>query len=172
MNKFRYKGVFSHCLDPTRQRQTSTEQSCDNLHLHFWMWTEKKSEEGIRRHWYLLSVGANAADEERFCSVKSLQKFGQRGLEDKKKSFFKNTYFPHGVLNCTKDRCVELTWNWALMLGGFFFLCRCSRDLVVRSCSVRLTMNFRERESSRFCEAKLSCLPTLTGRDSAKMMES
>lgn len=45
----------------------------------------------------------------------------------------------------------NVTWNWALMLGGFFFLCRCSRDLVVRSCSVRLTMNFRERESSKFC---------------------
>lgn len=29
--------------------------------------------------------------------------------------------------------CGLLTWNWALMLGGFFFLCRCSRDLVVRS---------------------------------------
>lgn len=38
------------------------------------------------------------------------------------------------------------------MLGGFFFLCRCSKDLVVRSCSVMLTMNFRERESSKFCE--------------------
>ncbi|TNN79882.1 hypothetical protein EYF80_009919 [Liparis tanakae] len=29
-----------------------------------------------------------------------------------------------------------LTWNWALMLGGFFFLCRWSSDLVMRSCSV------------------------------------
>lgn len=37
------------------------------------------------------------------------------------------------------------------MLGGFFFLCRWSRDLVVRSCSVRPTMNFRDRESSKFC---------------------
>ena len=42
------------------------------------------------------------------------------------------------------------TWNWALMLGGFFFLCRCSRDLVVRSCRVILMMSFRDLESSRF----------------------
>jgi len=47
----------------------------------------------------------------------------------------------------------DVTWNWALMLGGFFFLCRWSRDLVVRSCSVRLTMNFRDRESSKLCTA-------------------
>ena len=47
----------------------------------------------------------------------------------------------------------DLTWNWALMLGGFFFLCRWSRDLVVRSCSVRLTMNFRDCESSKLCKA-------------------
>lgn len=40
------------------------------------------------------------------------------------------------------------------MLGGFFFLCRCSKDLVVRSCSVMLTMNFSERESSKFCETE------------------
>lgn len=42
------------------------------------------------------------------------------------------------------------TWNWALMLGGFFFLCRCSSDLVVRSCRVMLMMSFRDLESSRF----------------------
>lgn len=42
------------------------------------------------------------------------------------------------------------TWNWALMLGGFFFLCRCSRDLVVRSCRVILIISFRDLESSRF----------------------
>lgn len=42
------------------------------------------------------------------------------------------------------------TWNWALMLGGFFFLCRCSSDLVVRSCRVILMMSFRDLESSRF----------------------
>lgn len=40
------------------------------------------------------------------------------------------------------------------MLGGFFFLCRWSRDLVVRSCSVSLTINFRDRESSKFCNAE------------------
>lgn len=43
------------------------------------------------------------------------------------------------------------------MLGGFFFLCKCSRDLVVRSCSVMLTMNFRERESSKFCKTEKMC---------------
>lgn len=43
------------------------------------------------------------------------------------------------------------------MLGGFFFLCRCRRDLVVRSCSVMLTMNFRERESSKFCQTEKRC---------------
>ncbi len=41
------------------------------------------------------------------------------------------------------------TWNWALMLGGRFFLCRWSKDLVVRSW--RPTINFSERESNRFC---------------------
>lgn len=45
----------------------------------------------------------------------------------------------------------EVTWNWALMLGGFFFLCTGSRGLLVRSCSVSLTMNFRDREFSKFC---------------------
>lgn len=42
------------------------------------------------------------------------------------------------------------TWNWALMLGGFFFLCRCSRDLVVRSCSVILTISLSDLQSSKF----------------------
>lgn len=48
------------------------------------------------------------------------------------------------------------------MLGGFFFLCKCSRDLVVRSCSVMLTMNLRERESNKFCKTeKNNCMSYL-----------
>lgn len=30
---------------------------------------------------YLLSIGANTTNEERFCSVQSLQQFGQRSLK-------------------------------------------------------------------------------------------
>lgn len=45
---------------------------------------------------------------------------------------------------------VSPTWNWALMLGGFFFLCKCKRDFVVRSCRVMLMMSFRDLESSKF----------------------
>lgn len=52
----------------------------------------------------------------------------------------------------------DVTWNWPLMLGVFFFLCRWSRDLVVRSCSVSLTMNFRDRESSKLCSSHTSKL--------------
>lgn len=52
----------------------------------------------------------------------------------------------------------DVTWNWALMLGGFFFLCTWSRDLVVRSCNVRLTMNFRDRESSKLYTAVIQLM--------------
>lgn len=53
--------------------------------------------------------------------------------------------------NVALTAVVYVTWNWALMLGVFFFLCRWSRDLVVRSWRVRLTISFRERESSKLC---------------------
>lgn len=62
------------------------------------------------------------------------------------------------ILLCLK---CDFTWNWALMLGGFFFLCRWSRDLVVRSCSVRLTMNFRDWESSKFYVAVIQWINIL-----------
>ena len=42
----------------------------------------------------------------------------------------------------------RLTWNWALMLGAFFFLCRSSRDLVMRSWSVTLLRCLKERTLS------------------------
>lgn len=51
------------------------------------------------------------------------------------------------------------TWNWALMLGGFFFLCRCSNDLVVRSCRVMLMTSFRDLESRRFWKGHARGLP-------------
>lgn len=40
-------------------------------------------------------------------------------------------------------------WNWALMLGGFFFLCKWRRDLVMRSCNVSLVRCFKEFTSSK-----------------------
>lgn len=44
-----------------------------------------------------------------------------------------------------------LTWNCALMLGGFFFLWRWSRDLVMRSGSVRLLRYFSDFTLSKCC---------------------
>ena len=46
---------------------------------------------------------------------------------------------------------LQPTWNCALMLGGFFFLCRWSRDLVMRSCSVSLLRYLRDLTSSKCC---------------------
>lgn len=44
-----------------------------------------------------------------------------------------------------------ITWNWALMLGGFFFLWRWRRDFVMWSWSVRLVRCLRDFTSSMCC---------------------
>lgn len=53
-----------------------------------------------------------------------------------------------------------LTWNCALMLGGFFFLWRCSRDLVMRSGSVRLLRYFSDFTLTRCCRREIRPLAT------------
>lgn len=63
------------------------------------------------------------------------------------------------VLGFSSHLCVGgkgFTWNWALMLGGFFFLWRWSRDLVMRSCSVRLVRCLRDFTSSMCCGQRKS----------------
>lgn len=47
-----------------------------------------------------------------------------------------------------------LTWNCALMLGGFFFLCKWSSDLVIRSWSVTLLRWRRDLTSNKCYDIK------------------
>lgn len=51
-----------------------------------------------------------------------------------------------------------LTWNCALMLGGFFFLWRWSRDLVMRSGSVRLLRYFSDFTLTKCCRREIKLL--------------
>lgn len=122
---------------------------------------------------YLLCIGADAPNEERLCSVQSFQEFGQRGLKKTRRQFSQclgllleaifGLKWPVSVYILVYFYIVasDITWNWALMLGGFFFLCRWSSDLVVRSCSVKLTINFIDRESIKFCTVTVQLTPQL-----------